>query len=148
MEEKMTVEQAISRTINEYGKWIRIGSLPFYMRPVTYGQIVEISACVSTMEGLTEEDSGTQLSIALLHGKDAAAIADIASIMIFRTRWMRFFFRRYIKNHITASKVSQVLKFLYKSIDPDFFLTTIIFLKGIDQTKPTKTTAPSPLSPE
>lgn len=146
--EEMTVEQAISRTINEYGQWVRIGWIPFHMRPVTYGQIVEISACVSTMDGISEEDTGTQLGVAMRHGADAEAVARIASIMIFRSRLLRFFFRRYIRNHITTSKVSTMLKYLYKSIDPDFFLTTIIFLKGINQTKPTKTTAPLQSSQE
>ena len=140
-----TVEQRVAEAIKESGIWVRIGWIPFYIRPITYGQIVDLSAEVSTMqEAAVPEHEYDIFNHMLKIGGNGEQITRIAVIALFRSALMRFFMRPYVRKYLTVAAYKKISEFMTLSIDPAFFLSTTIFLKGLDQTKPTTTTAPSP----
>lgn len=134
-----TAEQRVAEAINEKGKWIKIGWMPFYMRPITYGQIADLSAEVSQLEGFNEEDEGKPLfSVAMKHGKDFTQMCSVVCAAIFRSKWTRYIFGRYLRRHLTGNHFRKVQEYIFVSVDPAFFLQSIIFLKGMNRTEPTK----------
>lgn len=144
-----TVEQRVADAIKERGFWMRIGRIPFYVRPVTYGQIVDLSAEVSAMEeARMPEHEYDIFNHVLKIGGNGRHIARVAAIVLFRSAFMRFLLGGYVRKHLTVAKYKRLSEFITASMDPAFFLSTTIFLKGLNQTAPTTTTAPSPFSAE
>lgn len=144
-----TVEQKVAEAIKERGIWVKIGWIPFYIRPITYGQIVDLSAEVSTMqEAAIPEHEYDVFNHMLKIGGNGEQIARIAVIALFRSSFMRLLMRRYVRKHLTVAEYKRISEFVTLSMDPAFFLSTTIFLKGLDQTAPTITTAPSPFLAE
>lgn len=136
---EITAEQRVAEAINEKGKWLKVGWIPFYVRPMTYGQIADLSAEVSQLSSLDSDvDGGSMLSIAMKRGKDFAQLVNVAGVAMFRNKWLRRFFSGYLRRHLATKHYKKLQELIFTSVDPAFFLQTIIFLKGMNKMEPTK----------
>ena len=74
----------------------------------------------------------------LEHGNDAKIECDIFVTCAFKSNFWRKLLRRYIMKRLRPYHMNELIQFLSKSFDINFFLTSITFLKQI-----TKMTEPS-----
>ncbi len=134
-----TAEQKVAEAINEKGKWIKVGWMPFYVRPMTYSQIADLSAEVSQLDGFDQDDDGNpMLTVAMKHGKDFGQLVRVATVTLFRSKWLRRVFGGYLRRNLASKHFRKLQEHIFQSVDPAFFLQTIIFLKGMNRTEPTR----------
>lgn len=122
---------------------VLLGCIPFIVRPITLTQIWEIGNVVKDMAQIEKEKVENIISdvaAVLSYSKEGANIADIVVLFMFRSYWMRWLFGNYVKKRLTVKKHKKIQNFMARTMDPAFFLSTIIFLRGITElTKPTNT---------
>ena len=125
---------------------IRIGRFPFLMRPLTLGQIYEMGAIASdiNIDDLQDMEKRVRVMAALVaHHKDAERMQRIFVVCLFRSRWKRVLFGRYVKRRLTVALFQKMVAYITTSFNANFFLTSIIFLRQTaEMTDPSQTTAP------
>lgn len=138
-----TDKKLVAETLTERSKWFRVGWLWFRMKPLTLGQIYEMGEFVNDMsEELKVETRTNALAEMFLRYADTKQMQEIFLVCLFRRRWKRWLFRRYILHRLTVYIFHSMINFLVLSFSANFFLTSIIFLR---QTK--RMTEPSPTTP-
>lgn len=121
---------------------IRFGLLFFVIRPMTMAQIYEIGAIVEKTEEIDLNGDFNPIVKMLESYKDVQTCSEVATTMIFRSRWMRKLFSWYIKHHLTMSRYQKIIEFGAITFRAAFFLTSFSFLKGTKEvTKTTNTVA-------
>lgn len=139
-------KQRVSDVLTEKAARIRVGLFVFKARPLTLGQIYEMGAAANGINASDLEDSTQRIRImaALIrHHEDAKAMERVFIICLFRKRWKRWLFGRYIAKRLTMEKFQLLLTHITTSFNANFFLTSIIFLSQTKaMTEPTPTTAP------
>lgn len=143
---KIDEKQKVSDVLSEKPAPIRVGMFVFLMRPLTLAQIYEMGAAANDINADDLEDTEKRVRImaALInHHKDAKAMERVFIICLFRKRWKRFLFGRYVAKRLTMDKFQQLITYITTSFNANFFLTSIIFLRQTTKmTEPTQTTAP------
>ena len=139
-------KQKVADVLVEKPALIRIGWFVFKLRPLTLAQIYEMGAAANDINADDLEDTEKRVRImaALInHHKDAKAMERVFIICLFRKRWKRILFGRYIAKRLTMDKFQQLLTYVTTSFNANFFLTSIIFLRQTTtMTEPSQTTAP------
>lgn len=158
MVNKVNDESVQGRTVEAFAERpiiVCFGCIPFIVRPITLTQIWEIGNVVKDMSQIEKEKVENIISdvaAVLSYSNEGANIADIVVLFMFRSSWMRWLFGGYVKKRLTVKRHKKIQNFMARTMDPAFFLSTIIFLRGITElTKPTNTveaTAPGPLLAE
>lgn len=121
---------------------VRFGLLFFVIRPMTMAQIYEIGAIVEKTEGIDLEGDFNPIVKMLESYKDIKVCSEVATTMVFRSRWMRKLFGWYIKRHLTMARYQKIIEFGAITFRAAFFLTSFSFLKGTKEvTKMTNTAA-------
>lgn len=152
--EKDNVQRKVANTIAERPIMLWFGCLPFIVRPLTFTQLFDIGSISKDMPEVEQKkvDGRTNVSATLLYYEEASRMSEIAVLTIFRSGWMRKLFRKYIKKRLTVRKYKKLQDYMAQTMDANFFLSTIIFLKGLNEmTKPTNTPeviVPGPQSAE
>lgn len=119
---------------------IRFGLLFFVVRPMTMAQIYEIGAVVEKTECIDLKGDFNPVVKMLQSYKDIEVLSQVATIMIFRSRWMRKAFGWYIKHYMTMERYQKIIEFGAITFRAAFFLTSFSFLKGTKEvTKRTNT---------
>lgn len=126
-------------TLGERGKWIKIGILPVYARPLTLLQVQEIGEEMNTIDTEGFEAYQTSSGYILHHPEQAKAINNAIIKSLFRKPWKRFLFGRYVLNHLNSEVFKEVFANLQASFDYDFFLAGLIFLQGTKTKKENQT---------
>nr|DAE61711.1 MAG TPA: hypothetical protein [Caudoviricetes sp.] len=141
---KVEGENIQERTVEAFAERpmiVFLGCIPFVIRPITLTQIWEIGNIVKDMIPIEKEKVENIISdvaAVLSYSKEGINIANIIVLFMFRSRWMRWLFGNYVKKRLTVKKHKKIQNFMARSMDPAFFLSTIIFLRGITElTKPT-----------
>lgn len=134
------VQKKAANIINERPILIWFGLIPFVVSPLTYGQIQDIGAIAVDMPEIDIQkiDGVNAVAAAFTFSGESKKIKDIAVAVMFRSMWKRKLFGSFIKKRLTVSRFKRLQDYMAQTMDATFFLTTIIFLKGISQT--TKTT--------
>lgn len=155
---KVNDESVQGRTVEAFAERpiiVFFGCIPFLVRPITLTQIWEIGNIVKDMTPIEKEKVENIISdvaAVLSYSNEGASIADIVVLFMFRSTWGRWLFGNFVKKRLTVKKHKKIQNFMARSMDPAFFLSTIIFLRGITElTKPTNTAeviAPGPQSAE
>ena len=139
-------KQKVADVLSEKPMPIRVGLFVFKMRPLTLAQIYEMGAAANDINASDLEDPEKRVRVmaALInHHRDAKAMERIFIICLFRKRWKRWLFGRYIARRLTMDKFQQLLTYVTTSFNANFFLTSIIFLRqATTMTEPSQTTAP------
>lgn len=138
---KSEEKREVANTLSEKGIWIRIGFLPFRLRPITLAQIYEMGAIANDInaDGLEEKKKIKILAETIAHYNDARIMSKVFVICLFRSLLMRFLFGWYIRHNLTMREYEKLITFESTSFNINFFLTSIIFLK-----KTTTMTNPNP----
>lgn len=139
-----TTEQRIADELNETPKTVVIGGRKFQVKPLTFGQLLDISAEVSQIKDITKDDEGRDiLSVTIEHIDDIERMLNIALIVIFRKPEDRKKNRQFIRENLGGTEYTALQEMYTERLNTAFFLTNIIFLKReLNLTKPTKATAP------
>lgn len=140
-----TIEQKVAKEINETPVVVKIGNREFPVKPLTFGQIIDISAVVSTMGEITKDDMGRDIiTVNFEHMDDMEKMIDIASIVLYREVEERTpELRRFLRAHLTEENYIPLQEMYMERLETGFFLNNLIFLKKyLNVTKPTKVTLP------
>ena len=133
-----TVEAMAERPIIVF-----FGCIPFIVRPITITQIWEIGDVVKDMSQIEKEKIENimgDIAAILSYSHEGVHMAEITVLFMFRSVLMRKLFGSFVKKRLTVKKHKKIQNFMVRSMDPAFFLSTIIFLRGISElTKPTNT---------
>jgi len=128
----MTTEEKkkVAETLGEKSAFIRVGWLPIRIRPLTLHQIFEMGALANDidMKGLESLKQFNILQQMMEHSNDAEIITKIAVVCLFRKRWKRWLFGRYVRKRIQLEHWAKITSFIATTFDGNFFLTSIIFL--------------------
>lgn len=138
----MSVQKETAKVIAERPLIIWFGCFPFIVKPLTLIQLWDIGAVTVNMPEVDQEKlkNLNSVSASLLYSDEAKKMSDIAAILIFRSTWKRKLFSGFIRKRLTMKKYKKLQNFMAHSMDATFFLSTIIFLKGVNEpTKPTNT---------
>ena len=141
---KSEEKREVANTLSEKGIWIRIGFLPFRLRPITLAQIYEMGAIANDInaDGLEEKKKIKILAETIAHYNDSRIMSKVFIICLFRSLLMRFLFGWYIRHNLTMREYEKLITFESTSFNINFFLTSIIFLKKTTMmTNPNPTTA-------
>lgn len=143
---KVNEESVQGRTVEAFAERpiiVFFGCIPFLIKPITLTQIWEIGNVVKDMTPIEKEKVENIISdvaAVLSYSNEGASIADIVVLFMFRSTWGRWLFGNFVKKRLTVKKHKKIQNFMARSMDPAFFLSTIIFLRGITElTKPTNT---------
>lgn len=140
-----TIEQKVAKEINETPVIVKIGNKEFTIKPLSLGQIIDISAVVSTMGEITKDDEGRdKITMNFEHMDDMEKMIDIASIVLYREAEERTpELRKFLRTHLTEEKYIPLQEMYMERLETGFFLDNLIFLKKyLNVTKPTKATPP------
>ena len=141
---KSEEKREVANTLSEKGIWVRVGFLPFRLRPITLAQIYEMGAIANDInaDGLEEKKKIKILAETIAHYNDARIMSKVFVICLFRSLLMRFLFGWYIRHNLTMREYEKLITFESTSFNINFFLTSIIFLKKTTtMTNPNLTTA-------
>lgn len=141
-------KQHVADTLVEKPFTVKVGFWRFKVKQPTLGQIYEMGAVANDIDEKDIQEKVEQnakinvLAEAISHYKDARLMQEIFLILVFRSRFKRKLWRKYILKRLTVSIFNQVTKAVGGSLNINFFLTSIIFLKQTTRiTEPTQTTA-------
>ena len=136
-----TLEQQVAKEINEKDTVIHIGGEELKVKPLTLGQIIDISAEIAELKGISEEDQGKDvLTVMLDHLDDLEVQLNIALIVLYRNEEVTFPINPFIRNNLDEKAMTELQELYVERLNSPFFLTNIIFLQGLNLTKKTKTT--------
>lgn len=135
----MNKETRTADTITEKPLWLLIGLLPIRVRPMTLAQIWEIGENVSKVKEIDIEGTFNPYQKMFSMWSDAKQINAIVPLILFRSRWARFLFGRYVKKRMTMKRYKAIIEYAALSFDATFFLTNMSFLRGCKETTKTNT---------
>lgn len=136
-------KEKVSDALSERSKWIKVGLIWVKVRPLTLWQIYEMGTAANEINGddLREGEKINTIAMLLKHGMDAKAMVDVFCVCAFRKRWKRWLMKHYLKRRLTVEKFSELITILAATFNPNFFLTSIIFLTQTKiMTEPSQTT--------
>lgn len=145
---KRREKQQVADTLTEKPLKIKIGVFPFHVKQPTLGQIYEMGAAavdIDEKDIQQKVDTKQRVNViaeAIAHYKDAHLMQQAFLVLVFRSRFWRRFWRRYIFHRLTIDIFNHLMEYIGKSVNINFFLTSIIFLKQTTKiTEPSLTTA-------
>lgn len=125
----------VADALHERGRWVRVGLLPVYMRPVTYGQIIDMRVFLSDLEPFSVPDKNNLFRSVFAHTELLEVKMNVVVVAMFRKHWMRKLLGGYVRRRITDGVFKRVEEFLSDCIDPVFFCVSTIFLAGMRDPK-------------
>lgn len=131
----------VTDTMAERVTLMRIGLLPILARPLTLLQIEEMAELARQMDEADGDYDGTMTSYTFSHGKDAGLLNRAIVVSLFRKRIWRALFGGYVMKRMDSGTMERCVKRIRETFDFGFFLTSIIFLKGMRRTEKEKTEA-------
>lgn len=136
-----TIQERIAKEINQVPSLVNIGKRKFSVYPLGFGQIIDISAIVSKIAEVTQDDMGRDIiTVNFEHMPDIEKMVDIAMIVICpdpkdRTDELR----KYLRIYLNEENYLPLQEMYMHRLETGFFLNNIIFLKKyLNVTKPTK----------
>lgn len=145
---KKAEKQQVADVLVEKATKIKVGLFTFRVKQPTLGQLYEMGAVANDIDEKDIQqkiDTNQRVNIiaeAISHYKDARIMQQVFIILVFRSRFWRWFWRRYVFHRLTINIFNQLMVFMSKSVNINFFLTSIIFLRQTTKiTDPSQTTA-------
>ena len=132
----------VAKTLKEECVKIRVGVVRCKIRPLTLYQIYEVGKIANDIEPLNIPKNGriNVLHQMLEHGNDAKIECDVFVTCAFKSNFWRKLLRRYIMKRLRPYHMNELIQFLSKSFDINFFLTSITFLTQMKIMTEPKTT--------
>lgn len=120
-----------TETLSEKSVWLLIGLLPIRVKPLNLRQITEVGELALMIDDVMLDTEQLLSTFLFSRGKELPIIEEISLKVLFRERWKRFLFGRYIKKRLTTKQLKKVISILEMSVDYRFFLNSLIFLRGM-----------------
>lgn len=136
-EKKITAE-----VLAEKPAKIKVGIFNLKIKPLTLIQIYEMSVYANDIKKLDIKGNESFNIIAQLieHGNDAQLMCKVFTVCAFRKTWKRWLWGRYIRKHLDILAFNELIKFISRSFNANFFLTSITFLTQVTMmTEPSTT---------
>lgn len=130
----MNAKTKTTDTLSERGKFIRIGLLPIYTRPLTLLQVEEIGEVVEGMSERKDTDVVTTSEV-FKHAEDARALGEALVISLFRSRIMRLLLGGYVKKRLDSGTMEKCVAHMKNTFDYAFFFAATVFLRGMKRAK-------------
>ena len=137
-------KERVHSTLTEKPVKIKVGKLTFKLRPLTLAQIYEIGAIGNELsdDDLGSKDKVKVLAEVIAHYKDAKVMQDMFIAALLPGKIKRFLFKRYVLKRLTVTVFNEFVAYVSRSLDVNFFLTSIIILRRtVEITNPSETTA-------
>lgn len=132
----MEKDLSATDTLNERGKWIRIGWLVMYARPLVLSQVIEIGEMASYMQEYdTDEEKQNIADFTFRNSYDVETLQEVAIIALFRSKMMRKMFGWYVRKRMNTKTLKKCFSIIYDTFDYAFFFKSSIFLSGIKMKK-------------
>lgn len=142
---KKKEKRQVADTLTEKAIRIKVGMFKFRVKQPTLGQLYEMGAIANDIQAddiQQKVDTNARVNViaeAIAHYKDARVMQQVFILLVFRSRFWRWFWRKYIFHRLTVGTFNELITYISSSVNINFFLTSIIFLK-----QTTKITEPSP----
>lgn len=122
----------VKDTLLEKGFKMRFGILPIRVKPLTLAQVQEIGALAGGLGTNDDELKEMQFADGLSDlAKYGDLINDICLIILFRSQRKRGLLGNFIKKRLTSDHYKKLIGWLYQTFDFGFFLTSLVFMRGI-----------------
>jgi len=145
---KRQEKQKVAETLTEKPFKIKVGMFTFRVKQPTLGQLYEMGAIavdIDEKDIQQKVDTNQRVNIlaeCIAHYNDARLMQEIFLVLVFRKRFWRWFWKRYILHRLTVGMFGQLTQAIGQSVNINFFLTSIIFLKRTTAiTEPSRMTA-------
>lgn len=117
-------------TLKEKPVKIKVGRVSFTIKPLTFMQIYEMSVFANDIKAPTWRTDGVVniMREMIAHGNDARLMCEIFIVCAFRKARWRWLWGRYIRKHLDIIAFNELVKFISRSFNANFFLTSITFL--------------------
>lgn len=145
---KKEEKQQVANILTEKSIKIKVGMFCFRVKQPTLGQLYEMGAVANDIQAddiQQKVDTNAKVNViaeAIAHYKDARIMQQVFILLVFRSRFWRWFWRKYIFHRLTVGMFNQLIAHVSGSVNINFFLTSIIFLKQATKiTEPNQTTA-------
>lgn len=154
---EQTIEQKVAETILQDEFTVKIGDKEYKTRPISYGTLIRVSALISTLPSLSDEES--VFAGALKHGTHAAKLAEIVALCVLNRKDLagqyrrdRFFRKQVIspglkelKEEIlyncTIGEIGKIVRTIFNKMELSDFFGVMVSLSAVNVTAETKTTA-------
>lgn len=153
---QQTIEQKVAQTMLQETFPVRVGTKEYAVRPITYGTLIRVSAVVSTLPPVGEDEN--IFAAALRNGAYGSQLAEIVALCILnrkdlRARYSRRWLRRRLaepgleelKDDIlhtcTIGEVGQLVRLLFSKMELADFFGVMVSLSGVNLIAETATTA-------
>lgn len=124
--------EKVKDTLLEKGFKMRFGILKINVMPLTLAQVQEIGALAGGLGANDEELEAMQFADGLSDlAKYGDLINDICLIVLFRSQSKRGLLGNFIKKRLTSEHYKKLIGWLYQTFDFGFFLTSLVFMRGI-----------------
>lgn len=121
-------------TITEKGRFLLIGALPLYVRPLTLSQVIEIGEITSNMSELDADFDLSNIYKSIFDNTvETECVQEVALIALFRSRMIRKLLGWYVKSVMSTKTLKKCMEVIHETFDFAFFFETSIFLRGMRQ---------------
>lgn len=151
-----TIEQKVAETILQEEFKVKVGAKEYAATPISYGTLIRISAIISTLPAVGEEEN--LFSGALRNGIHADKLAEVVALCILNRKdtapvYQRQVFKRTLVKpglqqlkeeilyHCTIGEVGRLVRLLFSRMELADFFGVMVSLSGVNLTAETKTTA-------
>jgi len=151
-----TIEQKVSDTILQEQFTVKVGQKEYKATPISYGTLIRISAIISTLPALTEDDN--IFSGALKNGRYAGKLAEIAALCILNRKntnaryQKRLFGKQLIEPGLkeltgeilyncSIAEVGNIIRTIFSKMELADFFGVMVSLSGVNLIAETATTA-------
>lgn len=124
-------ETKTTDTLTEKSYWIRIGIFFFKVKPLNLSQVIEIGELTGYLKEFEGDKVPNVARYIFSNIEDVEVVQDIVLIAIFRSKFKRKLYRRYIQKRLSTKVVKDAFKAIYDTFDYAFFFTSLIFLRGV-----------------
>ena len=127
---KTSDKEKVAKTLSEASVKIKVGKFRFRVKPLTFMQIYEMGVFGSSIKEPTWKEGDKVNIIPLLfeNSETARLMSEIFIVCVFRKKWARKVWGRYIRKHLDIMAFNELVKFISGSFNANFFLTSITFL--------------------
>lgn len=152
-----TVEQKVAETILQETFKVQVGTKEYAVRPISYGTLIRISAIISTLPPIENEEN--IFAGALRYGAHADKLAEIVALCILNRRDVS---PRYTRKHLmgrellepgvnelkqeilyncTIGEVGSIIRTIFSKMELADFFGVMVSLSGVNLIAETATTA-------
>lgn len=124
-------ERKVGDAVIEKPLILKLGAIPVKVKPLTLAQIIEIGDIAADMVDVDITDTATFAEALKMGHLQGDKVFSICEVVAFRSRWRRRLLGWLLRRRMTSKVYQQLISWLYSTFDFGFFLTSLVFMRGI-----------------